>query len=118
MAAGQCQTLFANQNRTVDIAMQYLLPNAQTQNNYTIGGNVIANNLSGAPSIQYTPLSLAFGANGKATLPNNIYNDAGQVQLLARYIEPANLADSAWLYFTGEYWGILGKARQVRYQCE
>ncbi|WP_448553201.1 DUF6701 domain-containing protein [Thalassotalea montiporae] len=84
--SGQCQTLFANQNRSVDLALRYLTPNNQGSNPYTIGGKVIPDISSG-----YEDVNLSFDANGKATLPSNIHNDAGQVQLAARYIQPASL---------------------------
>ncbi|REL28159.1 LamG domain-containing protein [Thalassotalea euphylliae] len=85
--SGQCQTLFVNQNRTVDLALGYLTPNNQGSNPYTIDGKVIPDISSG----NYQDVNLRFDATGKATLPNNIHNDAGQVQLIARYIQPANL---------------------------
>ena len=101
--SGQCQTLFVNQNRNVELALIYLTPTDKASNPYTIDDTVIPDLNDG----NFPALNLRFNADGKATLENNVYKDAGQVQLLARYTEPASLPEQpgfTLLGNSGAFW--------------
>ncbi|WP_448214301.1 DUF6701 domain-containing protein [Colwellia sp. MEBiC06753] len=83
---GACSALF---NNTTDIgfAMQYQVPTSTTANEYQINGTAIAKSV-GAPTA-YTNISVDFDETGVGIIPNNVYFDAGQVQLHAYKVIPA-----------------------------
>ncbi|KGJ92357.1 LamG domain-containing protein [Colwellia psychrerythraea] len=85
---GVCTDLLSG-SKTVDMAMEYIAPSRSTANKYFISGTEIDKNLAGTVN-DYTPISLNFVANSIADLGTNKYNDAGQVKLYARYVEPAS----------------------------
>ncbi len=84
---GACSALFTSPTQ-VGLAMRYVAPNTTTSNTYTIGGTSI-NKSTFAPST-YTNINLNFSASGVATLPENIYYDAGQISLYAYKLIPAS----------------------------
>ncbi|MFD2167781.1 DUF6701 domain-containing protein [Thalassotalea euphylliae] len=89
---GVCTALI-NGNADIEFAVQYQTPSdVATANTYTIkdtNGAVknIPKNI-GSP-VSYEVVNLSFDANGVATLDDNIYNDAGEITLHARYTTPA-----------------------------
>ena len=77
---GVCSPLFSG-TVDVDLAQQNIAPAGTSGLNFTINS---ATTIAKYPS--YTNgLSLNFGAESKATLPNPNYLDAGQIRLHARY---------------------------------
>lgn len=90
---GVCEPLFTNSGSpiNIDIAMEYVTPNRVTTNSYTIDLAPIAKNLLGiASSYNYTPVPLLFDSTSTAVINNNVYHDAGEIRLYARYVEPAS----------------------------
>lgn len=84
---GACSALFTSPTQ-VGLAMRYLAPNTTTSNTYTIGGMSI--NKSTVAPTTFTDIDLNFNASGVATLPQNIYYDAGQISLSAYKVIPAS----------------------------
>lgn len=83
---GACTDLLSG-NKSVDMALEYLAPSRSTENKYFLSGTPIAKNLLGDVN-SYTAIPLNFIANSTADLGMNKYDDAGQVKLYARYVEP------------------------------
>jgi len=84
---GVCTALVSD-TTTIQMAMQYQTPAVTTTNDYLIGGNEIDAHTA-APTT-FTNVSLAFDATGTAILPTNRYDDAGRINLHARFVVPAS----------------------------
>ena len=84
---GVCTALVSD-TTTIQMAMQYQIPTTPTANIYDIGGTTIAAQ-SGAPT-SYSNVSLNFDNTGTAILPTNRYDDAGRINLHARFVVPAS----------------------------
>jgi len=76
---GVCTGLFTG-NVNVDLAQQNLSPSGTGGLSFTVNGSAIAKHSTFTPNV-----SLNFGSNSIATIPAPIYQDAGQIQLHARY---------------------------------
>ncbi|WP_286262979.1 DUF6701 domain-containing protein [Thalassotalea atypica] len=88
---GTCQALFANETKTIDLAMTYLNPSdTATLNDFTVDNVPIDKNLLLAAPNNFTGVSLNFNSQGEALITGN-YFDAGQINLSARYVQPPNL---------------------------
>jgi len=85
---GVCTDLLSGP-KTVDMAMEYIAPDRTTANKYFLSGSELAKNLLNNVNV-YTPIPLNFVASSIADLGTNKYNDAGQIKLYARYVEPAS----------------------------
>jgi MSHA biogenesis protein MshQ len=83
---GVCTDLLSG-NKSVDMALEYIAPSRSTENKYFLSDTPIAKNLLGDVS-SYTAIPLNFIVNSTADLGTNKYDDAGQVKLHARYVEP------------------------------
>ena len=75
---GVCTGLFTG-NVNVDLAQKNTSPTGTGGLNFTVNNAIIAKHPT------FTSTMLNFGANSKATITNPVYNDAGQIQLYARY---------------------------------
>ncbi len=80
---GVCTGLFTG-NVSVELAQQSISPGTVSTLDFTVGGNAIAKNSSAGVS-SYTSVDLNFGSNSIAIIPTPVYEDAGQIQLHARY---------------------------------
>ena len=88
---GVCIDLLSG-SKSVDMAMEYRAPDRTTTNKYYLSGTAIEKNLLGSVN-SYTTIALDFVADAVAAVADlgiNKYDDAGQVKLYARYVEPAS----------------------------
>jgi MSHA biogenesis protein MshQ len=96
---GVCTGLFDG-NVTVNLSQQNIPPNASSP-----GLSFQIDSLTPIPITiekypKYTPLTLNFNSNSMATIPDPLYNDAGQIRLYANYTDGTiNLAGS-----TNAFW--------------
>jgi len=81
---GVCEGIFSG-NVTVKLAQQSSAPSELTTLDFTVGGQAIGKNKGGEAATHYSNVSLNFGTDSKATLQTPLYQDAGQVQLHAKY---------------------------------
>ncbi len=94
-----CVPLF---NEGGDKAIEFALETVYPDNfgrDYTIGSSVINLNNNGNVT-NYQAVTLSFDSDAKANLPNNIYDDAGNITLHARYTVAAT-PDNPALTITG-----------------
>jgi len=80
---GACEGLFTG-NIAVELAQQSNAPTNISTLDLTIDGQAIAKN-SGASVTSYSNVTLSFDPQSIATITTPIYQDAGQIQLHARY---------------------------------
>ncbi|MFT5002909.1 MAG: hypothetical protein ACI952_001257, partial [Flavobacteriales bacterium] len=89
---GVCTGLFKD-NVDVELSQQNILPSATTGLAFKVGGT------SGTPIGKYpvfTPITLDFDAESKATIPTPVYLDAGEIRLHAKYnVDGVNLVGNS-----------------------
>ncbi|OKY24863.1 LamG domain-containing protein [Thalassotalea sp. PP2-459] len=93
---GVCQGYFDTPGvRDIDFAMKAITPNTTNgTQDYAIGNSIIPK-YNGATPSQYTSVSLTFDVNSQAQLPNNLYDDAGEIALYAKHTIPATVDNPA-----------------------
>lgn len=98
-ATQQCVPSFASVSKPVSFWGTYVTPNANTfGSQITIDGNPVSTYAASVTSPAATSLNLSFDSQGKATLKNVRYLDAGQMRLNARH---DGSGDTAGLVMTG-----------------
>lgn len=91
----QCVPGFASTSKTLNFWSDYIDPVATGR---PVSRQVSVNSTAiGLSSTEATPLTLAFDAQGQATLSNVNYTDAGKMQLNARYTGSAGTGDEGLL---------------------
>ncbi len=75
---GVCTALFSG-NKSIDLSQENVDPGGTSGLSFSAAGSTIAKHTGS------TNISLNFGADSIATIPNPIYNDAGQIRLRANY---------------------------------
>lgn len=76
---GACESLFVNQKTDIAFLQENIAPTAPLSGlSFTINNTEI-------PRDTYQNINLNFGANGIATIPAPVYNDAGEIRLHAQY---------------------------------
>lgn len=98
-ATQQCVPGFASVSKPVSFWGSYVTPNANTfGSQVTIEGNSISTYAANVASLTGTVINVNFDSQGKATLKNVNYPDAGQMRLNARH---DGSGDTAGLVMTG-----------------
>jgi|GEM_PF-6819769 len=99
---GVCEGLF-NGNVTIELAQQSSAPTTISSLDFMVDGQAIAKNVA-ANLISYTDISLNFDTNSMATLTTPLYQDAGQIQLHARYQDSGiEMLGSSNLFWVAPY---------------
>ncbi|MNC26059.1 hypothetical protein D3C75_741760 [compost metagenome] len=98
-ATQQCVPGFASVSKPVSFWGSYVTPNANTfGSQVTIEGNSVSTYAANVASPTGTVINVNFDSQGKATLKNVNYPDAGQMRLNARH---DGSGDTAGLAMTG-----------------
>ena len=85
---GVCTGLF-NGNVDVELSQENIAPSGTTGLNFKVNGS---SGMSIGRHDTFTPITLNFGAESKATIPTPVYLDAGQIRLHAKYnVDDVNL---------------------------